>query len=42
MILSELIARIKPVSVCGSTDIEITGINIDSRRIKQGHFFVAL
>ena len=42
MILSELIARIKPVSVCGSTDIEITGINIDSRRIKQGHIFVAM
>lgn len=42
MILSKLIARIKPVSVCGSTDIEITGINIDSRRIKQGHIFVAM
>ena len=42
MILSELIARIKPVSICGSTDIEITGINIDSRRIKQGHIFVAM
>jgi len=42
MKLSELIKRIKPVCVIGSTDVDITGINIDSRRIAVGHIFVAM
>lgn len=42
MILSELIAKIKPVCVKGSTDIDITGLDIDSRRVKEGHIFVAM
>lgn len=42
MELSELIKRIKPVCVTGSTDVDITGINIDSRRIAAGHLFVAM
>ena len=37
MVLEELIKGLKTVSVCGQTDIEITGVNIDSRRIKEGH-----
>lgn len=41
MVLEELIKGLKTVSVCGQTDIEITGVNIDSRRIKEGHLFVA-
>lgn len=41
MVLEELIKGLKTVSVCGQTDIEITGVNIDSRRIKEGHLFIA-
>lgn len=41
MVLEELIKGLKTVSVYGQTDIEITGVNIDSRRIKEGHLFVA-
>lgn len=41
MVLEELIKGLKTVSICGQTDIEITGVNIDSRRIKEGHLFVA-
>ncbi|KIP61378.1 UDP-N-acetylmuramoyl-L-alanyl-D-glutamate--2,6-diaminopimelate ligase [Prevotella pectinovora] len=41
MVLEELIKGLKTVSVCGQTDIEITGVNIDSRRIKDGHLFIA-
>ena len=41
MVLEDLIKGLKTVSVCGQTDIEITGVNIDSRRIKEGHLFIA-
>ena len=41
-ILSELLQTIKPVSIIGSTDKEVTGVNIDSRRIETGHLFVAM
>ena len=42
MVLTDLIKNVNPVNVAGPTDIEITGINIDSRRIKDGHLFVAM
>ena len=42
MLLKELIKNIRPVNVTGSTDKEITGVNIDSRRIADGHLFVAM
>ena len=42
MILSQLLKNIKPTQVAGSTDTDITGVNIDSRRIKPGHLFVAM
>ena len=41
MVLEELIKGLMKVSVCGQTDIEITGGNIDQRRIKEGHLFIA-
>lgn len=41
MILNELLSTVKPLAVVGQTDIDITGVNIDSRRIKEGHLFVA-
>ena len=42
MVLSELLKNIKPVATIGGADTDITGVNIDSRRIKAGHLFVAM
>ena len=42
MKLSELLKNIKPTVIFGDTDIDITGVNIDSRRIADGHLFVAM
>lgn len=42
MKLSELLVNIKPIRIEGNADVDITGVNIDSRRIKSGHLFVAL
>lgn len=42
MKLSELLKEISPISITGDTDVEITGVNIDSRKIEQGHMFVAI
>jgi UDP-N-acetylmuramoyl-L-alanyl-D-glutamate--2,6-diaminopimelate ligase len=42
MKLIELLKAIQPVQVIGSTDIEIAGVNIDSRLIADGHLFMAM
>ena len=42
MKLQELLKNIKPTTIEGNTDVEITGVNIDSRKIKDGHLFVAM
>lgn len=42
MKLSELLKTIQPIQVIGSTDIEISGVNIDSRLITAGHLFMAM
>lgn len=42
MKLKELIRNISPVKVVGNDDVEITGVNIDSRCIAKGHLFVAM
>lgn len=42
MKLSEIISSIKPVQTTGSLDVDITGINIDSRKVKEGNMFVAM
>ena len=42
MKLKEILKNIKPVSVSGNLETEITGINIDSRKIGAGHLFVAM
>jgi UDP-N-acetylmuramoyl-L-alanyl-D-glutamate--2,6-diaminopimelate ligase len=42
MKLTELLRDIKPLAIEGSQDIDITGVNIDSRRIEKGHLFVAM
>ena len=42
MKLEELLKSVNPLNITGDTDIEITGVNIDSRRIKDAHLFVAI
>ncbi|MBQ7422122.1 MAG: UDP-N-acetylmuramoyl-L-alanyl-D-glutamate--2,6-diaminopimelate ligase [Prevotella sp.] len=42
MKLEELLRNIKVLNVAGDVDIEINGINIDSRCIENGHLFVAM
>ena len=42
MILKELINSVNPLKVTGSVDLEITGVDIDSRRVGAGHLFVAM
>ena len=42
MKLTELLKNIKPLAIVGDTDKDITGVNIDSRRIEAGHLFVAM
>lgn len=42
MKLSELLVNVKPTKVVGDAEIEIQGINIDSRKIEKGHLFVAM
>ena len=42
MILSELLKYVNPSCIIGDDHIDITGVNIDSRKIKKGHLFVAI
>ena len=42
MKLKDLLTKIKPVEIIVNADIDITGINIDSRKIESGHLFVAM
>lgn len=42
MKLSELLKNVKPIAVHGDIDIDIKGVNIDSRKIENGHLFIAM
>ena len=42
MRLSELLKYVKPICIIGDENVNITGVNIDSRKIEQGHLFVAI
>ena len=42
MTLKEIIRNLRPVNITGSTDIEIKGVDIDSRRVAGGHLFIAM
>lgn len=42
MKLNDLLKNIKPLNIVGNTDKDIKGVNIDSRKIEQGHLFVAM
>ncbi|MGI6231267.1 MAG: UDP-N-acetylmuramoyl-L-alanyl-D-glutamate--2,6-diaminopimelate ligase [Prevotella sp.] len=42
MKLRELLKNVKPLEIMGSDDVDIKGVDIDSRRVKEGHLFVAM
>lgn len=42
MKLIELLNNVKVLNTFGDTEVEVTGVNIDSRRIEKGHLFVAI
>lgn len=42
MLLSEVIKHIQPLEVCGCLETEISGVNMDSRQVKEGDLFVAV
>ena len=42
MKLIELLKNVEVLNTFGNTEVEITGVNIDSRRIETGHLFVAI
>ncbi|MDR3119297.1 MAG: UDP-N-acetylmuramoyl-L-alanyl-D-glutamate--2,6-diaminopimelate ligase [Mediterranea sp.] len=41
MKLEELLKKIQVIRVAGSLEIDITGVQIDSRKVENGHLFVA-
>ena len=42
MKLSELLKNITPIRIIGDAEAEITGVNIDSRKVEQGNLFIAM
>ena len=42
MKLSELLKQVEVLNIIGDAEKDITGVNIDSRRIEAGHLFVAI
>ena len=42
MKLNELLSKVKSADIIGDGNVDITGVNIDSRRIQPGHLFVAV
>ena len=42
MKLSELLKYVQPISIVGNAEVEITGVDIDSRKVENGHLFVAI
>jgi UDP-N-acetylmuramoyl-L-alanyl-D-glutamate--2,6-diaminopimelate ligase len=42
MKLKELLKNVSPLHIVGDIEVDITGVNIDSRRIESGHLFVAI
>ena len=42
MRLNELLKNVETLNIIGDVEVEITGVNIESRRIEKGHLFVAI
>ena len=42
MILNNILKDVRPLHIIGNVEIEVTGVNIDSRRVKEGNLFIAI
>ncbi len=42
MKLNELLKNVEVLNILGDAEVDIVGVNIDSRRIEEGHLFVAI
>lgn len=42
MRLDDLLVNVKPIAIVGDVDVEIKGVDIDSRNVQGGHLFVAM
>ena len=42
MELSKLLKYVTPIAIVGNEHVDITGVNIDSRKVEKGHLFVAI
>ena len=42
MRLSDILKNVKPLTIIGDADIDISGVKIDSRQVKPGYLFVAM
>lgn len=42
MKLQEVLKKVTPTAIIGSQEIDVTGINIDSRKVEAGNMFVAI
>ena len=42
MRLSDILKNVKPLTIIGDADIDISGVKIDSRQVKLGYLFVAM
>ena len=42
MKLQEILKKVTPTTIVGNADLEIKGVNIDSRKVKEGDLFVAV
>ncbi len=42
MKLTQLLAKTSPLRIVGNNDVEISGVNIDSRQVKPGDLFIAI
>ena len=42
MKLTELLKHVTPLAIVGDAEVDITGVNIDSRKVENGHLFVAM
>ena len=42
MKLSELLKYVQPLNIVGNAEVDITGVDIDSRKVENGHLFVAI
>ena len=42
MKLTDVLVKVQPLETKGNMDIEITGVQMDSRKVKKGDLFIAV